>query len=268
MNARQFGEPYAVRQNRGNEVRVSQESQGEAHDFFQVCGGRSMAIRVLLRARDVTLLPESRPAAALEAVPERQFALGVGADGYSLEFDGRRASVLIEDMRHLFTRVLDGTPVEWRYSSNSEVRTVFEPLARILPCLNTTPAYQLFLAGFHIADTIGLLTSPTIHETGIIASFRYLVGPLVWPYGKKGRLFFLPEQTVTPQVATELIANGKLFSATILTEGWKPTEPIEVKLFIPYATPIGFNTHVGPETEDAWRKIGEMLRRLGGGGLS
>jgi hypothetical protein len=229
-----------------------------------------MAVRICLRARDVTLLPETQPAPLPEAVPRREFALEVvgGEEGYRLEFDGRHATVSSDAMPKVFARVIDGTPVEWRDSSKPEIQAVFGPLNRIVQCLNTTPSYQLFLAGFHIGETIGMLPPSGVDAHAMVASFRYLVGPVVWSYGKKGRLFFLPEGAVTPEVGAELVANGKLLSVTITADGVEPAPQTDEKLFTPYATPIGFNTRVSAETEKAWRRIGELIRRLGGGSPS
>lgn len=229
-----------------------------------------MAVLLRLQARDVTLLPETRPAPSPEAVPLRRFVIElVGGDvGYRLNFDSRSATVLYGAMPGLFAQVIDGTPVEWRRSSDPEIRAVFAPLSRIIQCLNTTPSYQMFLAGFHIAETIGMLPQVAVDEAAMVASFRYLVGPIIWPYGKKGRLFFLPEGTVTGQAALELIANGKLLSVEITADDTEPDPEARVKLFTPYATPIGFNTRVSGETKEAWKRIGELVRRVGGGGYS
>ena len=224
-----------------------------------------MAIRLELRARDVTQLPESRPAPDPRASPERAFTIAHGTGGYSLEYDGRRAIVPNEEIRNLLTRISAGTSVEWRHSSDPEIQTTFRPLNRILQCLNSTPAYQLFLAGFHIADAIGMFDLGQVEETAIADSFRYLVGNLPWPNGKKGRLFFIPDGYVTAEIELELLANTKIVGADMYLATDDRTSPVDHKVFVPYATPIGFNTRVAPETEEAWRRISDLVRRQGGG---
>ena len=201
-------------------------------------GVKQMAILFELHARDVTLLPAARPAPAPDAAPERAFLISHGADGYTLDFDGRRASVPNDAMQDLLVKVAEGAPAEWRYSSDPAIQTTFRPLNRILQCFNSTPSYQLFLAGFHIGDAIGLFDLGQVCEPAIADSFRHLVGSLPWPHGRKGRLFFIPEGYVTtPEVELELMANGKVVSADLFTGEGEPTSHVEHKLFVPYAQP-------------------------------
>ena len=229
-------------------------------------GVKQIAILFELYARDVTLLLAARPTPAPDAAPERAFLISHGADGYTLDFDGRRASVPNDAMQDLLVKVAEGAPAEWRYSSDPAIQTTFRPLNRILQCINSTPSYQLFLAGFHIGDAIGLFDLGRVCEPAIADSFRHLVGSLPWPHGRKGRLFFIPEGYVTtPEVELELMANGKVVSADLFTGEGEPTSHVEHKLFVPYATPIGFNTRVAPETVEAWIRISDLVRRQWGG---
>jgi hypothetical protein len=80
-----------------------------------------------------------------------------------------------------------------------------------------------------------------------------------------GRLFFIPEGYVTGRVEVELMANGKLLAVDLFTGDMGHQSHIDRRLFVPYATPIGFNTKVLPETEDAWQRISDLVRRYGGG---
>jgi len=97
-------------------------------------------------------------------------------------------------------------------------------------------------------------------------SFQYLVGNLPWPRGKQGRLFILREGTVAdPVVRNELIANGKLFESQLFCGDEGRMQHTAEKLIVPYATPIGFNTRVNPQTEEAWRRICDFVRQHGGG---
>jgi hypothetical protein len=224
-----------------------------------------MAIRLDLRARDVTQLPDERPAPDSAAAPERAFAIGHGPAGYRLEYDGNTATVPAEEMQNLLDRVGKGTSVEWRHSSDRAMQTTFRPLSRILQCINSTPSYQLFLAGFHVGDAIGLFDLKRLQEPAVADSFRYLVGTLHWSHGRRGRLFFIPDGYVTSGVEQELIGNSKVVAADLFTGDVAPTSHVEHKLFVPYATPLGFNTRVSEETEVAWRQIGDLIRRQGGG---
>ncbi|MGA2443673.1 MAG: hypothetical protein ACLQNE_39120 [Thermoguttaceae bacterium] len=223
-----------------------------------------MAIRLDLHTRDVTLLPEARPAPDPAAAPERDFTVAHDDHGYALQFDGRRVTVPDDAIQDLLTRVIEGTTVEWRYSRDSANQATFRPLNRILQRLNSTPSFQLFLAGFHIGDSIGMFDYGQIGEPAVADSFRYLVGNLPWAGGKRGRLFFIPDGYANAVVELELMANGKVVAADLYTGDAEPTDHIEHKLFVPYATPIGFNTQVRPETEQAWRQISDLIRRQGG----
>ena len=113
---------------------------------------------------------------------------------------------------NLLTAVSQGTSVEWSHSTDPEIQTTFRPLKRILQRSNSTPSYQLFLAGFHIGDAIGLFQFDMLEETAICDSFRYLVGTLAWQHGKRGRLFFIPDGYADADVEQELLANNKLMA--------------------------------------------------------
>ena len=225
-----------------------------------------MPLRLELRARDVTLLPETRPAPDPAAAPERQFSIAHDANGFTLTFDGRQANVPNDHILDLLSKVSAGTSVEWRHSTNPEIQATFRPLNRILMCINSTPSYQLFLAGFHIADAIGVFDFGVVQRPAIDDSFRYLVGNLPWQReGKKGALFVLPEGYVQgADVILELMANGKLFSADLYSGDQEPNHHVENKLFVPYATPMGFNTRVTADTEVAWRRVSELIQRQRG----
>ena len=225
-----------------------------------------MAMRLALHARDVTLLPETSPAPDPDAAPEREFVVSHGDTGYQLEFDGRRATVPDAEIRDLLRQVTETTAVDWRHSSDPEIQATFRPLQRIVQCINSTPSYQLFLAGFHVGDSIGMFDLDQVATPAIADSFRCLVGTLHWPHGKKGHLFCIPEGYVNSEtVRKELMANGKLFVVDLFVGDDGPTSHVANKLIVPYATPIGFNTRVEAETEETWRRVSALMRRQGGG---
>jgi hypothetical protein len=224
-----------------------------------------MAIRLTLNIGDVTQLPEAQSAPDPDESPERTFAITHDEIGFILEFDHQRASVPCKEIGALISRIGVGAYVEWRHSRDPEIQTTFRPLNRILQCVNSTPAYQLFLAGFHIGDRIGLFNLGQVQEPAITDRFRYLVDNLPWSRGKRGRLFFLPDDCVTPNVERELVANSKLISAELFLGHGNPHSHVTRKLCIPYATPIGFSTRVQKDTELSWQRIADLVRRQGGG---
>ena len=217
-----------------------------------------MPLKLEMETGDVTLIGKGKPAAS--TVPVRKFAIEYDLDlCYTLSFDGRHVRVQQNDVTDLFAQVAQHSTVEWKYSKEPEIRSAFDPLNRILQVINSTPAYQLFLAGFQIADTVGVFNLDTVHQVAIVESFHNLVGSLVWSFGKKGSLFFLPEGYVTPEVIPELIANNKLLSINLFSLADEKDSLLENKLCVPYATPIGFNTAVQPETEATWRRINDLV---------
>jgi hypothetical protein len=223
-----------------------------------------MAIRLELRARDVSQLPELRPAPDPKASPERVFTIAHVVGSYKLEYDGRHANVPDPEIKNLLMRLNEGTSVEWRQSSDSEIQATFRPLNRVLQCLNSTPAYQLFLAGFHIADTIGMFEIEQIQESAIVDRFKKLSGNLPWLSGKRGRLFFIPDE-YNAAIELELLANNKIIVSELYVATEERIIPEGRKLVVPYATPIGFNTQVSPETKVAWRGITSLVTQDGGG---
>jgi hypothetical protein len=227
-----------------------------------------MGFRLELHARDVTLLPETRPAPPPLAAPERIFVIEHDAAteaAYRFSFDGRRAAVPDAAVPDLLSKVFDGTRVTWQHSSDADMRATFRPLDRILQSLNSTPSYQLFLAGFHVGDAIGLFDLQHVDEQSLRDSFRYLVGSLSAMRGKKGHLFFLPDGYIaTPEIKLELMANGKLFWAIIWTSDGQGSHVDAEKLFIPYVTPIGFNTQISEAAKTAWTRISDLASKQSG----
>jgi hypothetical protein len=222
-----------------------------------------MSIRLDLRAHDVTLLPNPGPSQDPALAPERTFLLTFDTHGYALEFDHRKVGVPAAEMNRLLSMVLSHMPLEWR-SADPDVRDTFRPMMRIIQRVNSTPSSHLFLAGFHIGDAIGLFDTTQVADSAIADSFRYLVGTLSWARGKKGELFFLPSDFVeNVQTQQELLANGKLFRAALWHGENGSEHHIDDKLFVPYETPIGFNTRIQPDTAETWRRISRLTRRQG-----
>jgi hypothetical protein len=223
-------------------------------------------MKLLLHASDVTLLQDSRPSPNPLDVPSHSFEILHDQRGYTLTFDSHCVAVQDAEMSRLFRSISDTTHVDWEHSKDVEIQNTFGPLNRVIKCLTTTPSYQLFLAGFHIADAIGMLDLALVDHDTVSDSFRYLVGNLPWLRGKKGRLFILREGDVSDQIVRqELIANGKLFAVQYWDGDLDRTSLVDEKLAVPYATPIGFNTHVGSQTEQKWRDIVAFVRQHGGG---
>ena len=217
-----------------------------------------MPLRLELKTGDVTLAGEQDDSNG--SVPRRVFRIeNDPTKGFTLRFDGHQVLVQREHIRNLITKVTEHALCEWQSSRQTEIRSTFAPLNRIVNAINTTPSYHLFLAGFQIAEAIGFFEFDDIAEADIKEAFLGLVGNLIWSGGKKGRLFFLPAGPVSDNsVREELNDNGKIFLVYFSSD----TASIEEKLCVPYATPIGFATKVSPDTEEEWRRITKMQRAM------
>lgn len=193
---------------------------------------------------------------SLDEVQRRRFQVGRSNQGFELEFDNAKCLVSLSHIDDVFRIVSHHVLPEWQYSKDKEIQSVFRPLNRILTVINSTPSYQLFLAGFQIADEIDLLRQGEIDESAVIAAFHRLNMAVRWKEGKKGSLFFIPDGYVSNSVVLqELISNGKLFWVILRSE----VSILEEKLAVPYATPIGFNTLVSEDTEATWRRISQLV---------
>lgn len=226
-----------------------------------------MKIELKLHANDVTKLPDPRPASVDTALHSIDFSVHLGQNVCKLVYNGNAASVTYEQLLDLASKVATTSRVDWEYPRDSDIETTFRPIERITKCIDSTPSYQLFLAGFHIAEVIGMLSLTDIRLESVPNSFRYnLLGNIPWPNGKNGRLFFLRDGEVSnSDVQHQLLANGKLFLASMFVDDGAGPQHLEEKLFVPYANPIGFNTEVADATKDAWKRICKFVRLNGGG---
>ncbi|WP_197998424.1 hypothetical protein [Gimesia maris] len=79
--------------------------------------------------------------------------------------------------------IVEHSSYEWQHSRNPDIQATFRPLSRIVNLINSTPSYQIFLAGFQIAESIGFFDLNQIAEPAMEDSYRYLVGNLSWTSG-------------------------------------------------------------------------------------
>ena len=224
-----------------------------------------MIFSLTLRIGDVTRLASPRPALHSKDSPMRVFTVARTDSDFKFDFDGQSVTVPFQEIPKLLVRIDDGTLIDWQNSRDPEIQTIFRPFNRVLQRLDSTPAYQLFLAGFHICESIGLFDFSYIPEAAIEDSFRYLVGYLTWPNGRNGKLFFLPDDIVDQSIENELIANSKIGSVELIGILGDAHSILGRKLYVPYANPIGFNTKVDRETEVKWQRINELMHRQSGG---
>lgn len=216
-----------------------------------------MVDKLLLNANDVTLSSKSSSQLAGTRDVTRSFEISRINTGYEFVFDGAKCAVADLKMPLILKQVFSQSGLGLALDVSDEPESQIRQFNRILSRINSTPAYHLFLAGFHISNTVGLFDRTEIAGKDVAASFRYLVGPVRWPgKPKSGLLFFLPDEYVSEEDCKALMKNGKVFKAEFfeLTND-NSTSIDEPKYFLPYAQPIGFQTEVPQSTKSAWERI-------------
>lgn len=163
-------------------------------------------------------------------------------DGHEARLEGGRWPALLEQVK---TRSLS----RWKHPrivpplGNSDVQV-------LLSVVSNTPAYQLFLAGFDIAEAVRLVSD--LPERAILRRAIALSERLPSPLGS-GSLFFLPDAVLDEEVEhsclDELVLNNKLCRLRI-----DSGESLE-KYYIPYATPIDFTTPISEQTRQLWERV-------------
>ena len=106
---------------------------------------------------------------------------------------------------------------------------------RLLSEVRNTPAYQLMLAGFDIAEFIVLVSD--LEDPIVLSRFISLAQRIPSNFGSRG-IFFVPNSILADAgpALEELIANTKVCQATA-TIG---EAPAVAKYYLPDATPIEF----------------------------
>jgi hypothetical protein len=169
--------------------------------------------------------------------------------GISLAFDGEQAHIDREDWPALLGQVKTRSLSRWKHTPMEG--PMGEPdMQALLSVVSNTPAYQLFLAGFDVAEAVGLVSA--LPERVVLRRTMGLSGRLPSITGSGG-VFFLPEGLVDdPADAAALdllILNNKLCHLHV-----EAGEAVD-RHYIPYATPLGFTTKVTPEAERLWAKV-------------
>jgi hypothetical protein len=202
----------------------------------------NMARRLELTTGDITL----------SAPRMRSFSILVedAPDEVELHFDNVSTHVCHSDWPELLAQVKTRSLAKWKFTNMSP--PMGEPdFQRLLAEVNNTPSYQLFLAGFDIAETVGLASN---REDQIVLS-RCISLSMRIPsaVGPKG-LFFLPDafaDTLGADVIKELVESNKLCKVTALVASFQPI----TKYYIPYATPIDLIASATPAARNAWDRV-------------
>lgn len=182
----------------------------------------------------------------------RSLAIQIFRDRAAIQFtlDDATGEIQFTDWPLLLEQVQDQELVK-RHTPD-----LLEPPLRLLvnvtSRINSTPVFQLFLAGIDIAERMGLVGNSSFDL--IRRRFTVLRHSMPSVTGAGG-LFFVPDDLLNGHdpAVSELVKNNKLCSATIID-----AETIR-RFYIPYATPIGFVA--GPVSNEAER-LWDAVRNL------
>jgi hypothetical protein len=139
----------------------------------------------------------------------------------------------------------------WQYIPNQETILGSQAMHDLIMQIRSTPAYQLFLAGFDIASHVGLLLLPDTlpPEVKKLLSNQWVTSS----FG--GGLYFIPAEWLSRRAAVEvLVSCNRLCIAQL-----KADTELEAA-YVPYATPVGLLHYLSKEAEALWDDIRERYR--------
>jgi hypothetical protein len=203
--------------------------------------GEDFMPRIQLQTGDITHQPFKLREFALEARrPLSQILLA---------FDGREACIQASQWPSLLEQVKLRSLSRWKHPRMPLPMGQAE-MQELLSAVDNTPAYQLFLAGFDLAETLALvseLPERVVLRRAIVLEERVpsTIGP--------GGLFVVPvsllEETVEAESINELVRNNKLCRLHV-----EAGETVE-KYYIPYATPVGFPASASIRAKQLWERL-------------
>jgi hypothetical protein len=193
-------------------------------------------MRLILKTGDVTGEQKS----------VRSFRIDVDRPPTSvqLSLSDVEGALAFDDWPALVEKVQQNELVKRRFSEGLPF-----PLSAISAVVNqiqSTPTFQLFLAGVDIAERIDLASESSLENV----KRRFLLIDKWMPsITGAGGLFFVPADMASqfqPRAVLELLQNNKL--GEVVLENVK-------RYYIPYATPIGFLSKSSPKSEELWDEI-------------
>ena len=167
-----------------------------------------------------------------------------------LTFDNENATVAKDQWHSLIPQVKTRSLKKWKYSQMDEPMGAPD-FQQLLVNVDTTPAYQMLLAGFDIAEAVKLVSSiqdqvslnRCISLAGLIPS---AVGP--------GRLFFIPDSLLIHAETNNieaLVRSNKLCKLSVKMTDYDPV----IRHYIPYAIPIEFLGETSRKSRELWESI-------------
>jgi hypothetical protein len=122
---------------------------------------------------------------------------------------------------------------------------------RLLAEVNTTPAYQLFLAGFDIAVVVGLVSEP---DDQVVLSRCISISGGNMPHAIGPRKLFVISDRVLQEggdAINALVLAKKLCRLTATIGQFEPV----IKYYIPYIPQSGVQANLSPEANALWDRI-------------
>lgn len=148
----------------------------------------------------------------------------------------RIARIPIDEWPALLQQITVGELVKRRFPGAKIDPPLGNPdVLSVVKQIDSTPSYQLLLAGFDIAERIELASgsSPEMVQR----RFEIIHGWMP-SFTGRGGLFFVPHHVTKNRAAAidQLLVNNKLCSANLTLNCGRPM----TRYYVPYATPMGF----------------------------
>ena len=221
-----------------------------------------MPCELKLHAHDVTLNCRPERKASIFRPPQRVYSIVREREMFTLGFDGAKIRIPPAAIAEILVGLRTGSRLDWLQSVCCSQQHLRNPLRKVVELVNSTPAFQLFVAGFHIGETIGMFDDDSIADADVSAAYRGLVGNLEWTAGQRGRLYFPPGgPEVDAPAERELAEAGRLFLAELrYSTGEAGPKTVDRKWFVPYVPALDWVRQVSPEAQILWNRIRSMNR--------
>ena len=171
-----------------------------------------------------------------------------------IQMDDAVGVIIRDQWEMLIEQVKRREPSRWQYSDYPP--PLGDELKGVVAKLNTTAAYQLFLAGFECAQLLGLIS----HDWDSIFRLGPVISDLYTGGGKRGGLYFPPDEWFERQseeVIDELLRNNKIGRLTATSNNGSQLDNV----YIPYATPATLPRDLSPDAKHAWDKLRALYDR-------
>lgn len=202
-------------------------------------------LRLRVQTGDVTRQPST--------LRDFQVATARPLTEITLSFDNHEAHFLASEWPALLEQVKGRSLSHWKDSRIAPPMGQAD-MQELLSVVSNTPSYQLFLAGFDLAEAVALVSEwpervVLRRAIGLTERLPSAIGP--------GGLFVVPDPLLGDNpdltVLEDLVRNNKLCRLRL-----DAGDSVE-KYYVPYATPIGFVTPVSRQAKQLWDRLRDYI---------